>query len=355
MKILNFIIGTSFLILCFFASSCTRDEIMVEPQPVITQSGVYILSEGGFSAGSSKLSYYDFDKDSLYSDIFRPGSLGLFPDGIAERDGILYITEQGNFGAPGKIYKLDSNGIVLASAGIGLNPYAVTETNGRLFVSNGPANNVSVVNRENLQVLATIPVRNYPQEILGIGNRVFVCNAGSFSTGDDSTVSVIDAGNNQVVGTLLVGKNPSTLAKSNDGKLLVGCPGDSSSAVIFKIDPITLTRLETYGNLRYGLSKDISVGSNEILYFIAGSLYSDEEIVSYSMTTGQTQFIISKPSGYVNYGLAYDKIPERLYVCAAAADFTSSGRFRVYSTAGILLKDFAISSGIAPRRMLIKR
>ncbi|MBK9228477.1 MAG: YncE family protein [Ignavibacteria bacterium] len=336
-------------------TSCNRDEVLVEPPIVLAKSGVYVLSEGGFSPGTSKLSYFDFESEQFNVNIFNPGSLGLFPDGILLDEGNLYITEQGNFGAPGKIYKTDTNGTVIRSSSIGINPFAVTFSNGRLYISNGPSNTVSAINRENLQILSTIPVRNYPQEILGINNRVFVCNFGSFSTGNDSVVSVIDAGNNQVVGNIIVGKNPSSLARSADGKLLVGCPGDSSRAVIYKVDPLTLAKLDTFKNLTFGLSKDIIATGSNLIHFIGGDLYVDKDIIEYNISTGVSRVLIPQPSGYFNYGLATDPANSNIYVAQAASDFASSGRLRIYSSGGVLARELVITDGIAPRRIIVKR
>ncbi len=341
--------------MCISFVSCNRDEVMVVPPPVTVAKGVYILSEGGFSPGTSKLSFFDFSNEEFTVNIFSPGSLGLFPDGITLYDGLLYITEQGNFGAQGKIYKADSNGAVITSANIGINPFSVTVSNGRLYVSNGPSNSVLAVSRENLQVLSNITVRNYPQEILGIGNRVFVCNFGSFSSGDDSVVSVIDAGNNQVVGEIFVGKNPSSLAQSSDGKLLIGCPGDSSRAVIYKVDPLTFARLDTFKNLTFGFSKDIAIVGQNLIYFIGGDVYVDKEVIEYNISSGVSRILIQQPSGYFNYGLAADDTNGEIYVAQAASDFVSSGRVRVYSSGGVFVRDFSITDGVAPRRILINR
>lgn len=335
-------------------SSCTRDEVMVNPPPPSVETGVYILSEGAFAPGTSKLSFYNSANDSFYQSIFSPGALGLFPNGMVKVDNNLFVTEQGNFGAAGKIYKLDLSGNVLSSASIGTNPFAISETNGRLFVTNGPSNKVLVINRESLLSLGEITVRNYPQELTGIGNRVFVCNTGSFTTGDDSVITVIDAGNNQIVGNVVVGKNPSSVAASSDGKLLVGCPGDSLTAAIYKIDPINLSTIAVYRGLKYGFSKDLNISGSSKLYFVAGNVYDDREVVSYDIGSGSSQIIIGKPSGYLNYGLIFDSGSGRLYVCNAAADFTSPGRFRAYSSSGALLKDI-LMDGVSPRRMLIKR
>lgn len=354
-NIKQFLYFSAAVIIMMSLQSCTRDEIAVTPSPVDTRFGVYILSEGTFTPGSARLSFYNFDNDRFTASIFNPGALGLFPDGICVDRGSLFITEQGNFGSPGKIYKTDTNATVLRSAEAGINPYSVSITNGRIYVTNGPSNTVSVFIPDNLQLAATINVRNYPQELTGIGNRVFVCNFGSFSTGDDSVITVIDAGNNQVVNNIVVGKNPSSVIPSSDGKLLVGIPGDSSRGAIYKIDPINLARLDTFASLRYGFSKDLNRFGSDLLYFIAGQAYSERQVVSYRISTGEQRVILEQPPGFINYGLAIDQTDGNLYVAQAAADFVSEGRFRVYDPEGTLLRDFQISGGVTPRRIVVRR
>ena len=106
-------------------SGCTREEIIIpEPPVVLTTNGAYILSEGGVNPGSSKLSFYSITKDSFYTNIFSSGILGLFPSGLIFKSNNLFLTEQGNFGSAGKIYKLDTNGSMLLSQVVGTNPYS---------------------------------------------------------------------------------------------------------------------------------------------------------------------------------------------------------------------------------------
>jgi len=346
----------SLIILTISMSSCTRDEINAPPVIVtINSKGTYILTEGGFNPGTSKLSYYNKTADSFHVSIFNPGSLGLYPNGLLYDNGNLFISEQGNFGAAGKIYKTDTNGTVVMSGSAGVNPYSMTITNNKIYLTNGPNNSVTVLDKNTLSQITTIGVGIYPQEILSIGNKVFVCNTNVFNGGTDSTVSVIDAVTDNLVATIPVSRNPSSLAVSEDAHLLVGCPGDSLGAVIYKIDPVALIITTAYRNHKFGLSKDIvSIGNNEIIY-IGGNIYSEQNIVKYSLTTRTGQSIIPKPAAGLNYGLSYDNENSRIYVCVAAADFTSSGRFRIYGNTGSLINEFIITGGITPRRIALKK
>ena len=139
-------------------------------------SKVYVLSEGSGSPGSAKLSMLDLQNTSYTENIFNPGNLGLFPDGLIYHENHLYLTEQGNFGGSGKIYKLDTLGNVLNSTTVGRNPYSLTISNDKIYITNGPASNVSVLNLNDLSLVTTVTVGVYPQEILAKNNKVFVAN-----------------------------------------------------------------------------------------------------------------------------------------------------------------------------------
>lgn len=335
-------------------NGCGRDEIITPDVQVNSTKGAYVLCEGGFNAGTSNLSFYNNTTDSLYNDIFNPGSLGLLPDGMIYNDNSLFIVEQGNFGSSGKLYKTDTNGTELASVNVGTNPYSLTAAFSKLFITNGPANNVSVVDKNTFAVIGNVSVGIYPQEILAIGNNVFVCNTSEFGGQTDSTVSVIDAQTNLVTATIQVRKTPSALAISTDGKLLVGCPGDVNSAAIFKIDPLSFNKIDSFTNLQFGFSKDISVLSSQNIIFIGGNVYDDAGIIKYDLTGRTSEQIIPRPSTGVNYSLASNSAENIIYV-GYTPDFSASGKLRIYNLSGTFQKEYNIAGGVAPRRIVVKR
>ncbi|MFA7361127.1 MAG: hypothetical protein WC139_08830 [Candidatus Kapaibacterium sp.] len=323
--------------------SCGNDNVV--NSLVTTSDGVFLLSEGSFSAGSSKLSYYDITKDSFFVNVVNPYNLGAYPDGMIKHSGSLYITEQGNYGSAGKIYRADLNATILSQQSIGLNPFSLCASNDKLYSTNGPSSNVLVIDPMSLNVLKEIPVGAYPQEIMSYNNRVFVCNTSMYGGASDSTVSVIDAGTDAVVNTLHVDKDPSSLIVANNNKLLVS--SWSTAGKIYVFETVTFTLVETLYS-PYGFSKDFSADrfSNDV-YFVG----NDGDIIKLNMDTKQFTKIINKPAlNSFIYGYVFDYISGKHFL-ADAKDFMSSGNLYIYDANGSLLRQF--ETGIAPRRFLI--
>ncbi|MEO8209024.1 MAG: YncE family protein [bacterium] len=343
-----------FAVCQIYFSGCDRDDVVNPPIVVVTEyQGAYVLSEGMFNnPGTAMLSFYNVVYGKFSPSIFNPGTLGNTPDGLILDGNNLYITEQGNTGAAGKIYQTDFSGTVKLSNNVGINPYSLTIANGKIYVTNGPAGNVSVVDKNSLATITTIPVGIYPQEILAIGNKVFVCNTSIFMGATDSTVSVIDAASDQLISTIKVRQAPSSLAVTNDGKLLVGCPGSPAAAMIYKIDPDNYLKLDSFviaNGFASGFDKDIAVDANtDNIYFISAV----NNIVRLNLTTRLPEiFIANTSSSSYFYGYNFDSENQKHYI-ADAKNFVTNGSFYIYDYNGTLINTF--ETGLAPRRILIK-
>src|SRR5690606_36422142 len=129
------------------------------------------------------------------------------------------------------------------SGDIGTNPYSIAEAFDMLFATNGPAGTISVIDKAALTQMYTFTVGSYPQEIISIGNRVFICNTSSFSGPEDSTVSVYDASVALVVAVLKVNKDPSSIAEYS-GKVLIG--SSSTNSYIYLFDLISYNKLDSF-------------------------------------------------------------------------------------------------------------
>ena len=325
---------------------CNRDTIMnSNSTPVHITTGAYILNEGTFSPNTSGLTFYSYIKDSIYNNIFKPGHLGIFPDGLLRYNDGLYITEQGNYGSAGKIYKCDTTGVEILSNSVGNNPYSLCIANNKIYVTNGPANNVSVVDINSLATIKTINVGIYPQEILSFGNYVYVCNTYIYGGASDSTVSVIDNTTDNVVKTITLRKSPTSIVKSRTNNILVGCSGDNGT--IFVIDPTTNNKIDSISPVNFG--KDLSVDFNsDNVYFISNS----NKILSLDLNL-KTVFVAidnPAPSSVFFNGYAFDYKSSIHYV-ANAGNFTTNGILYIYDIYGNLSESFTI--GYSPRRILI--
>ncbi len=349
-NILTFSAISLMLILTFNFIGCDKEGNPIIPVTVTTTKGAYILSEGGGSPGSSTLSLYSVVKDSFYLNIFSGGTLGSFPDGLMLYNNSLFVTEQGSFGGAGKIHKLDTTGVVQQSSfPFGTNPYSFAIQDNKIYVTNGPASSVSVLDLGSLSFIKTISVGVYPQEIIALGGKVFVCNTSLFGGAQDSTVSVIDPQLDSVIARITVRKDPSSLAITNDGKLLIGCP--SASGYIYKIDPVSLAKMDSIFNLVDGLSKDMSLNS------LAGDVYyisASNNISKVNLSTKQSVVVITNtdPANRFFYGYGYDEINSKHYILDAR-NFVLSGHLYIHNSSGVLEKDF--TTGIAPRRVIFKR
>jgi len=312
-------------------------------------SKVYMLSEGGFSSGTSALSLYNNQSNTFTQNIFSPGNLGLYPDGLVYYEGNLYLTEQGSFGGSGKIYKLDTLGTVISSATIESNPYSLAIANNKIYITIGPASRVTVLNLSDFSFIKNITVGAYPQEILAYNNKVFVANTSVWGGDSDSTVSVIDPSVDLVVATITVKKDPASLAISNDGHLLIGCPGDDVEGKIFKVDASTYQIVKSYSISQYGFNKDISVEKESDNIFFISSL---NDIVKYNLTNGNASVVLSSvyPNNFYN-GYAYDYSTKKHFVLDAK-NFAVNGSLTILDSAYSVLGTYQLS--IAPRRILFK-
>ncbi|MBK7981275.1 MAG: T9SS type A sorting domain-containing protein [Ignavibacteriae bacterium] len=304
---------------------------------------VYVLSEGGFSAGTSMLSKLNITSQIFTQDIFSPGNIGLYPDGMIIKNDKVYIVEQGSFGGAGKIYKLDTNGTVINSKEVGTNPYSITIANGKIYITNGPASRVSVLNENDFSKVKDLTVGVYPQEIISYNNKVFVANNGIWGGASDSTITVIDSETDEVIHNIKVKLNPSSLAITNDGKLLVGCP----SGIIYKVDLTTFEKVDSFLVTDSGFGNDIYVDkSSDMIYFKSGS----NKIIGLNLNAGEPKTVVDDPNIIFAYGYSYDYIAGKHYL-TDAKDFSSNGTLNVYNNDGELLNSY--NTGIAPRRVAL--
>jgi len=329
----------TFVLFSFFAVTINAQQL----------SKVYVLSEGGFSAGTSMLSLFDVQSNNFTQSIFSPGNIGLFPDGLVYYEGYLYLTEQGNYGSSGKIYKLDTLGTVISSATVGTNPFSLAIANDNIYITNGPASNVSVLKLNDLSFVKDITVGVYPQNILSFNNKIFVANNSLYGGASDSTVSVIEPVSNTVIATIVVKKDPSSLAVTNDNNLFIGCPGDENNGIIYKVNPSTFEKIDSFKIATYGFGKDIVVDKNSSeIFFIANT----NDIVKHNLTTGNNSVILASvyPNNYY-YGYNYDYTKKNHYV-ADAKNFSVAGTLIILDSSGVKISDY--ETGIAPRKILFK-
>ena len=314
---------------------------------------VYVLSEGGFNNATSSLSMWNSNSNEFTQSIFNPGNIGLFPDGLIQHGEYLYLTEQGSFGGSGKIYKLEMDGTVVNSREIGTNPYSLTISNEKIYLTNAPAGNVSIINLSDFSDVKTVSVGAYPQEITSFEGKVFVANNSLYGGAADSTVSVIDSETDEVIHTIKGRRDPFafssiSLAISNDDHLLFACPGSASTAMIYKVELSTFEKVDSMIIEGYGFDRDIVADKNSNKIFFKSST---NEIIGYDLIEKNAQVIISDNNLISINGYAYDHV-SGMHCIVDAKDFVAKGSISFFDSSGNLLNSYETS--IAPRRILLE-
>jgi YVTN family beta-propeller protein len=120
---------------------------------------------------------------------------------------------------------------VIATIPVGDYPRALVwnSTNNKVYCANYYSDNVSVIDGATNQVIATIPVGDYPRALVwnSTNNKVYCANYYS------DNVSVIDGATNQVITTIQVGDEPLAFAwNSIENRTYVANFGSSTISVI---------------------------------------------------------------------------------------------------------------------------
>lgn len=334
-----------------FLQGCYRDEILIpsEPSNRPDKLGVYVLSEGRGLANQSAFSFYSFANNDFSYNITFPSSLGLYPHGLINYGGWFFIIEPGEANGPGKIYKLDTNGVISVTNSAGINPYSLAALNNKIYCTNETDSSVSVIDLNTLNEIKKIKVGANPHEIISLNNNIYVANTGNTKTGSDSTVSVINSSTDLQIAKIKVNIAPSSLAVSKDGYLLAGTSGNGG--MIYKINPSSPYQKIDSFSVNSLVIKDINVDYNsDNLYFISDYSVIIQLNLSTKVSTIIIKSTVANPLTYIN-GYAFD-VKNRKHYIADAKDFYNYGYLYKYNTAGQIEQGF--QTGIAPGRILVR-
>ncbi|HET9257573.1 MAG TPA: beta-propeller fold lactonase family protein [Pseudonocardiaceae bacterium] len=127
---------------------------------------------------------------------------------------------------------------------------AVSPDGRHAYVTNYVSGTVSVIDTGNDAVVGAIPVGGNPAgvAISPDGHRAYITNDNS------NTLSVIDTGNNVIIGTITVGDNPVSVAISPDGHRAYTTNNKSRTVSVINIDNSAVIGTVTVGNNPVGVA-----------------------------------------------------------------------------------------------------
>ncbi len=333
--------------LLILAIGCDKNPSGTESAKTVRSVGAFIINEGNFGKGNGSLSFYSYQDETVQNNIFKSVNnrdLGDTPNSMTLcKDYGFIVVNNSNKIEIINLKDWKSVKTLVLDGGPSPRNLAVVSDH-KAYVTNLYANNVIIIDLDSLKVTGkTIAVGNNPDEIVVVGGKAFVVNTGF---GYGNTVSVIDVATDQVVKTIKVGDNPTSLMVDDDQEVNVLCTGQwpswtdttqkGTNGSLFVIDAANMTVVDSLGIT--GHPMDITYAGNDVGFFILNGT-----VVKFSTETNKilnAQFI----SGFF-YGVEADPVDQKLFVLDAK-DYQSNGELRIYDMEGNLQKQFTV--GIIP-------
>lgn len=317
--------------------SCSNDASDSSDIPLgIYDKGVLIVNEGNGAAGS--ISYLNNDFATIRQDIFgteNPGQgiggyvQSIFFDGnrafiISNGSNKITVVNRYTFAFIAKIetgFKVPRYGVVV---------------NGKAYVTNLNTFNsltddfISVIDLSSLQVETSIPVTAIAEKIIAENGKLYVANG---TYGEGSSIKIIDIATKSIVSSIDVGISPNSMEMEN-GFLYVLCANYVDDSKLVKINTATNQKVSEITMTGLVNAQNLNI-ENNTLYFTVNSAVFRENLSS--ATISSTPLFSSTATTLYGFNVNNNRI-----FVSDAKNYASDGEVFIYTTAGILQKQFSV-------------
>lgn len=334
-------------ILIIIVSSCTKTPD-TQNLNFSFGGGVFVVNEGNFKGGNGSLSFYSYDSLKIFNDLFnsvngRP--LGDVPNSMAIKGDKAYIVVNNS----GKIEIIDQATLQSKATISGLiSPRNISFVNDyKAYVSSLYSDSVSIINLTDNSISGYINLRRTSESIAIAGNKVFISN---WTSGKE--IMVINAGNDRVVDSIVVGVEPESMAFDKYGMLWVLCNGGYARQIyaeLLAINTVTNSIVKTFTFPTKEASPTClkTDGTGQTLYYIDNGIW---QMDINSTDLPNVPFILQE-SGQYFYKIGINPVNNDVFV-TDAVDFVQQGNLLLYTGSGKLIS--RLKAGIIPGSMCFK-
>lgn len=328
-------------------SSCSK----VPPAPTTHYSlggGVFVVNEGNYLAGNGSISFYSYDSAKIYNDIFYKANgrpLGDVPNAMAIKGDKAYIIVNNS----GKIEIADQATLESKGTITGLiSPRNICFVNDyKAYVSSLYSDSITIINLTTNSIAGYINLRRTSEAIAVAGNKAFILNW----TGGDEVI-VVNIPDDEIVDSIVVGKEPESMAFDKYGMLWVLCNGGwmrQNNAELVKINTSTnlVEKTLTFPTKEASPTCLKADGIGENLYYLDNGV---RKLSIYSTELPPAPFIIPQ-SGQNFYQLGINPLNNDILV-TDAVDFVHPGYLLLYTQTGNFIS--TQQAGIIPGSMYFK-
>ena len=310
------------------------------------QTGLYILNEGAFMGGTATLTHWS-DQDSITPDAFfaaNARNLGNLGNGLRADGNRIYAVLNGAASLEAMEYPdLVSIG---RATGFSSPRHALVLQGGDIAVSDWGRNRVYRVSKSSLTISDSVDVSTAPEALIAYENELWVSCSGGY--GIDSSLAIIDASTFELLATVPVGINPTSMVRIGNSIYVLcsgyddnsGAGGDRAASLV-RIDATTRAVTANYPAVGISDRPTELQTDGQILYWIRDGYTGD---VMRMDPTALNYPAFPWIAGGA-YGLYVDPATRDIYVLDAK-DFQQNGEVRRYSFAGQLIS--SAEAGVVP-------
>lgn len=336
-SILKSILYTMILIL---VGACDKAPKSSQLQPDTADSlatGYFICNEGNFQWNNASMSFYNTAKKVLYEDVYKTinnKSLGDVLQSMVIYNNMIYAVLNNS----GKIEMMHPKTFVSSGTIAGLRSprYFLGINATKAYVSDLYDNQIAVLDLQQKKVVGKIPCKGWTEEMLLVGNRVFVCNKTS------EYLYIVNGISDQISDSIAVGYGSSCILTDALNRIWILTSGNTTLSIppqLHVINPQTLGIISSFNFPMLAKPLKLITNTNKTkLYWINNQVYT--------MNMDATQLPTSPwiNTGNRNlYALGYHNMNAEILI-GDAKDFVQRSEILRYDTTGNLLGSY--SAGI---------
>ena len=340
---MNWVLKYLFFSCIIFIFSCRKDQPQEALQPInnaVSNTGVYIINEGNYQFGNSKISYYDIGNATITEDLYQPANnvpLGDVCQSMCIFNNIAYIVVNNS----GKIMAVNPLTFKTTASITGfVSPrYFLPISNNKAYVTDLISNSISIVNLINNTISGSISCPGWTEELILAYGKAYVTNK------ENDKVYVINTATDIIEDSIQVGYGSNSIREDLNGKLWVLCSGSEIKnlyASLHCINPISnqVEKSFQFPSLTDNPWKLNINTTNNILYFLNKGVFQMEINLN---NLPENAFIAEGTKQF--YGIGIEPMSDILYV-SDAIDYVQKGKIYRYNKNGTLINSFL--AGIIP-------
>ena len=189
--------------------------------PTKTAAALYIGNEGQFQHGDATLTFIDILNNKSNNNAFQSANnrpLGDVLQSINVTKNYIYLVVNNSQ----KIEVLNRTDLKSVATITGFTSPRFMEyiNTNKAYVSEFFSTKLRVINPTSNQLVQSIEVGGWQEEIKHLNNELFITDY------QNNRIFVLDITSDQIIDTIIVAKNPTSLFIDNNNLLWVGCNGD---------------------------------------------------------------------------------------------------------------------------------